>query len=623
MEQLLQNPSFEHGWDNVPVGATVNQIPAGWGLSWLSVNSPLLSAGAFSGDEAPVFEAAKTIPECIHKHSDQLPEDEQLGGAHALILDGEYVYKVFSAVNPFGVSLSQMVNALPGTRVQLTVPVQVHAHGDPSYGAAAARVCIDGLCSAWSTFGAGIEDHAWCEQTMIVTVPSDGQCLVSIDLESRALGGIDFFIDAVRFEVIAEPEPVEPPVDYVVVVELLPQDATLAEVAQAVAMVYAEKRSFVFSADDAVRLVAPGAAGSYVEVWGAERWADDIVAWLHARGVSDVVLRSFDGEPEPPEPEPGPTGYYIARGTKLGIHSIAPGGSPEYAIALAQAGAPVPVFKAVDDWGYIRLVKEASPSTLVIARHTMAFDGAGGIQDMTLGQIQATAAQYMEAYRQLLIQQSQYDGGQRLSYINYLELLNEADPPSARGYYNLALLFMAMLEIGEHWDMPVKQFAVSGMNAGTPEWDEMQAMADTGLLERICAGGHILTLHEAVLPFSDPIDKCWPGTIPGAPMVERAGALCGRYRFWLHIARERGLYLPVVISEFVSGPDYDPSHAADVIGRLAWYDELVRQDPEVWAFLPFTCGGSGIGWNQQDYSPFLAAFQQYALAVKDRQNAEP
>ena len=150
----------------------------------------------------------------------------------------------------------------------------------------------------------------------------------------------------------------------------------------------------------------------------------------------------------------------------------------------------------------------------------------------------------------------------------------------------------------------------------------MQAMADTGLLERICAGGHILTLHEAVLPFSDPIDKCWPGTIPGAPMVERAGALCGRYRFWLHIARERGLYLPVVISEFVSGPDYDPSHAADVIGRLAWYDELVRQDPEVWAFLPFTCGGSGIGWNQQDYSPFLAAFQQYALAVKDRQNAE-
>lgn len=619
MEQLLQNHSFEDGWSNVPVGATVNQIPAGWVLSWLPIDSPLLSAGVFTGDEVPVFEAAKTIPECIHKHSDQLPVDERLGGAHALILDGEYVYKVFSAVNPFGVSLSQMVNALPGTRVQLTVPVQVHAHGDPSYGAAAARVCIDGLCSVWSTFGSGIEDHAWCEQTVIVTVPWDGKCLVSIDLESRALGGIDFFVDAVQLIAIEEPEPVEPPVDYVVVVELLPQDTTLEEIAQVVAAVYTEKRSFVFSADDAIRLVVPGAPGSRVEVWGAERWTNDIVAWLHARGVSNVVLHSFDGEPEPPEPEPGQTGFYIARGSKFSIHASFPAGTPEFARDLAAQGAPLGTFKVVQDWGYLKLLKQWSPDTLTIARFVMPFDGAGGVQDWSPEQIRAYAAQYMAAYRNVLLEQSQYDDGQRLSYIDWLELLNEPDPPGAQGYANLARLGIEMLNIGETWDVPVRRFALFGLNCGTPEWNEMLAVADTGLLERIAAGGHMLTLHEGVLPFSDPITSGWPGTIPSAPSIPNAGSLCGRYKFWLHIARTRGLYLPIFISEFYSGPDYELSSAASIVERMAWYDDLVKEDPELWGFAPFTFGQGP----PQDYGPFLPDFFNYVLTVKHRQNAAP
>ncbi|MFA5344620.1 MAG: hypothetical protein WC381_11755, partial [Kiritimatiellia bacterium] len=375
------------------------------------------------------------------------------------------------------------------------------------------------------------------------------------------------------------------------------------------------------SADDALSH-APGQAttGIFYDLPEEQHAAYEQFRDTHYPGAVVQFAGESGGDIVPPvvPPEP-PSGLYIPYGAKLGIHALAPGGTPEYAAALAQAGAPVAVIKAVEDWGYLRLVKEASPQTLTIARKIQPFDGAGGIQDMTLEQIQTAAAQYMAAYHDYLVQQSQYDNGHRLAYIDYLELLNEPDPPGADGYRNLAWLIIAMLDIGESWELPVRHFACGGLNAGTPEWDEILAVANTGLLERIAYGDHVLTLHEGVLPFSDPIDKFWPGSIPGAPPVERAGALCGRYRYWLHIAQEHGLHLPIVISEFYSGPDYDPAHAADVIGRMAWYDNLVKDDPEILSYLPFTCGD----WGQQNYSPFLPVFQQYAIDVRERQNATP
>jgi len=85
-------------------------------------------------------------------------------------------------------------------------------------------------------------------------------------------------------------EPDEMPVDYVVIAHLLPQDATEAEARQVIEIAHAARQSVVYSADDARRLVKPGAAGSKVIVWATERWTDDIVTWL---GVSCEV-RSFE-----------------------------------------------------------------------------------------------------------------------------------------------------------------------------------------------------------------------------------------------------------------------------------------------------------------------------------------
>jgi len=75
------------------------------------------------------------------------------------------------------------------------------------------------------------------------------------------------------------PEPA-PGVDYVVVVNLLPQDATKAEKVFVLDAVHESKQTILQSADDAKRLVLPGKPGSKVVAWGAARWPGDIAAYL-------------------------------------------------------------------------------------------------------------------------------------------------------------------------------------------------------------------------------------------------------------------------------------------------------------------------------------------------------
>jgi len=607
---MLLNKSFEGGWTTDPV--TGNQTPNSWALTWKQPGTAMLSAGAFPGDPDPL-DVTLRVPECVHKLSHQLPPNEQPGGPNALILDGQTTYKVFGV--GFSATLAQTVTGLtPGTLVTFRVPVQVHEHSDGSWGACGFRIGIDGYFTQWYTFTAGLNNREWVYIEISTTVQES--CTICIDIEGRAVAPISFFIDALDLKLdVPGPEP--NPVDYTVVVELLPQDATLDEKVYVLQQTHAQKRTLLQSADDAIRLVAPGLPDSCVNVWAKDRWNGDIGAYLHERGVVNINFFEFCTEmPEPPITVTN--GPCIARGTKLGTHSIMPSLVPEHTRLCALAGAPIPFVKVVDDWGYLKAIKEHSPTTLTIARKVMPFDGAGEVQHMSPGMIREAARQYMEAYHDFLVEQSQYDNNQRLGYIDYLELLNEADPPGVDGYRNLALLMLAMLDIIETWDLPIKKAACFGLNAGTPEWDEMVAVAETGLLERIAAGGHVLTLHEGVLPFSDPIDKWWPSTIPGAPEVERAGALCGRYRYWLHLARERGVYLPIVVSEFYSGPDY--IQGAQIIERIAWYDNLVKDDPEVLGFLPFT-NGPCAGWMHQNYDPFLDGFYDYTVATKDRVNA--
>ena len=90
----------------------------------------------------------------------------------------------------------------------------------------------------------------------------------------------DAYIDLAELIELAPPSPSEPDTDYVVVVNLLPQDTTKDEKWQVLEAVHDSKQTILQSADDAKRLVLPGLPGSQVVVWEPERWTDDILLWL-------------------------------------------------------------------------------------------------------------------------------------------------------------------------------------------------------------------------------------------------------------------------------------------------------------------------------------------------------
>lgn len=96
--------------------------------------------------------------------------------------------------------------------------------------------------------------------------------IITVFMRARTLWGFShndtYWAEA---SLLAE-TPEEPPVDYVVIVNLLPQDATRAEKAQVLDQVHASKQTILQSADDALRLVEPGRPGSEVVIWGATRW---------------------------------------------------------------------------------------------------------------------------------------------------------------------------------------------------------------------------------------------------------------------------------------------------------------------------------------------------------------
>jgi len=90
-----------------------------------------------------------------------------------------------------------------------------------------------------------------------------------------------------------------PSVDYVVVVNLLPQDATKTEKAFVLDVAHESRQTILQSADDAQRLVKPGKPGSKVVVWDAERWPGDIVAYRCA-GRVEAAASCYAPSPPPP-----------------------------------------------------------------------------------------------------------------------------------------------------------------------------------------------------------------------------------------------------------------------------------------------------------------------------------
>ena len=260
----------------------------------------------------------------------------------------------------------------------------------------------DGDAAAQATFRVGIDPGGGTDPWAESVVWGPGASLYDVygqipAVEAVAEGGAvtvfvrstmrypfkhcDAYLDDAELVVIEDPEPAEPDpqepeagVDYVVTAHLLPQDTTHAELAHVLDVTYPDRRTLVYSAHDAARLVAPGLPGSAVHVWDKGRWTQgDIVAYLLERGVGIVREEQFPGTPGLPDVPPGGgEAQYPDPGPCLvGLHSQRPkSGWVDY---YRQTRASV--FKALE-LGMCVEAKAASPSTLVVYRHHVDNDGA-------------------------------------------------------------------------------------------------------------------------------------------------------------------------------------------------------------------------------------------------------
>jgi hypothetical protein len=310
----------------------------------------------------------------------------------------------------------------------------------------------------------------------------------------------------------------------------------------------------------------------------------------------------------------------VGKGSKLGVHGIWSNHIVEFSQTLADAGVPFRVVKAVDDLGWLKEIKRVSPQTITVGRLTHEHEGAPLVNEPNTD-LDAYAAVLMEPILAKL-----RDDPSLLQAVDYWELTNEplGGGAPADAYARLAQLTIKSLDIAEVNDL---KLAIFGFNAGTPEWADMLAMTETGIFARAKAGDHILTLHEGVFG-GDPIDKWWNvhsvdqagnpttadtgvsapgGWIPGAPVLDGAGALTLRYRFLYHLLEERDEVVPLFVSEFYAGGGYDPVNKPAVIARMLWYDVQIAADDYVWGFAPFTLGPTS-GWKHQDYEPFYEGY---------------
>jgi len=318
-----------------------------------------------------------------------------------------------------------------------------------------------------------------------------------------------------------------------------------------------------------------------------------------------------DPEPDPePDPDPEPTDWeypVIDTGSKIGVHSIFTNRVPTFCTRLEDSGAQFPVIKAVDDLSWLQQVKDINPGVITIGRYTSGYEGCGELDDPD-SDIDALA----DALLGLIKNKA---SAAILDAVDYWEIVNEPDPPGPEGYRRLALLMMACMEKAEVEGL---KLALFGLNAGTPEWDEMEAMVETGVFGRARQGGHILTLHEGTFDTHDPMTY-WPDSIPGSPEVDGAGPLHFRYRFLYHLLEERRETVPLVVSEWYLG-DEQSATIETILDALIWYDQEASQDYYFWAACPFTLGPTS-AWKHTDYERVYPALVDHMIAIKERENA--
>ncbi len=295
--------------------------------------------------------------------------------------------------------------------------------------------------------------------------------------------------------------------------------------------------------------------------------------------------------------------------SKIGTHAIAEGGTLELVEQVSAAGSHVAVVKAVVDFGYLCDVKEISPETLTIGRWShWKWESVIAEAD--------PAVQAGEHMMRHMARWAPYRG-----CVDYWEVLNEVNPPTAEGHAWLGEFFKAAMDIAEANGYRLALFSYS---MGVPELYHWEAIAETGVFARAGAGGHILSLHEYGGPllrdrWGEALPR-YPGQDPDDPSLPRyadRGVLAGRYRhLYEEILIPRGEAIPLVITE-VNLAIEDPDRRADYfLDEIAWYDDRLREDDYVLGMTIFTLGGHVAQWDHFDYYEFLPDLAARIIALQ-------
>ena len=408
-------------------------------------------------------------------------------------------------------------------------------------------------------------------------------------MEGRAVDRPSFFLDALTLEYVDTPP--EPPVNYVVVTELLPQDATIAEKDEVARRAHADKRTVLQSAHDAARLVAPGLPGSKVDLWAFDRHPPGIVEWLHERGVQVIELFEFEGGEPPPEPPLPPPGFvphnFVEKGTKMGFHCI--GGEPtDLTDELAANGVILSSVKFVVAIGGLATARETWTLGRMIDVDGHMVEGYDPNGD-PVWQAEARMAALLPAFAPYL------------NDLKIVEIVNEQNSPewTVQHMENYGLFFRQAMRILERPEWGGVRLAMVSASLGTPEPWQWDAFALSGVFEHAAEYNHALSLHEYNTALNGP------------------NSIICRYRdVYDRIILPRGLDIPLFITE------YNVNHElldTDLMAEWRAYDELVIQDPYVAGVNIFTLG---MGWSNYvaATSAHLEQFKQYAISVKDRVN---